>query len=95
MDMDTFEPEQEVAVPADLLQQEPLLEVVGIKPSTDLSDKVRLAAGISMTRLQTKTLSAAQQKRLTTARKMKEVTSTDKKPPWKMPSSLEMGAVGV
>jgi hypothetical protein len=60
MDTNTSEPEQEVAVPAELLQQEPHVE-----SSVDLSDEVRLAAGVSMTRLQTKKLSGAQWKRLT------------------------------
>jgi hypothetical protein len=47
-----------------------------------------------MTRLQTKRLSGAQQKRLTRERKMEEGTRTGKKPPRKTPLSLEMGAVG-
>jgi hypothetical protein len=95
MDTNTFEPEQEAVVPADLLQQEAHVEVVGPKPSTDLSDEVRLAAGKSMTRLPTKKLSAVRWKRLTRERKMKkEGTWTDKKPPRKTPSSLGMGAAG-
>jgi hypothetical protein len=65
MDTNTFEPEREVAAPADLLQQEPHVEVVGSKSSVDLSDEERLAADVSATRLQTKKLSGAQWKRLT------------------------------
>jgi hypothetical protein len=93
MDTSTFEPEQEAAAPADLLQQEPHVEVVGSKSSVDLSDEERLAADVSMTRLQTKKLSGAQWKRLTRERKMEEGTWMDKKPPRKTPSSQEMGAV--
>jgi hypothetical protein len=70
------------------------VEAVHSKSSVDLSDEKRLAAGVSMTRLQTKRLLGAQQKRLTTERKMKEGTWTDKKPPRKIPSSQEMGVVG-
>jgi hypothetical protein len=94
MDMNTFEPEQEEAAPADLLQQEPHVEVVDSKASIDLSDEGRLAAGVSMTRLQTKRLSGAQWKRLTRETKMKEGTWVDKKPSRKTPSSQEMGVVG-
>jgi hypothetical protein len=98
MDMNTFEPEQEEAAPADLLRQEPHVEVVRSKSSVDLSDEERLAAGVSMTGLQTKKLSEVQRKGLTRERKMKEGTWMDKKPPRKAPSSQEMvqwGAVGV
>jgi hypothetical protein len=94
MDTNTFEPEQEAAVPADLLQQETHVEVVDSKFSVYLSDEGRLAAGVSMTRLQTKRLAGAQRKRLTRERKMKEGTWTYTKPPRKTPSSQEMGAVG-
>jgi hypothetical protein len=94
MDTNTFEPKQEAAVPADLLQQEPHVEVVGYKPSVGLSDNERLAAGISTTILQTEKLSGLQWKRLTRERKMKEGTWVDKKPPRKIPSSQEMGTAG-
>jgi hypothetical protein len=89
--MNTFEPEQEATVPTDLLQNEPPVEIARSKPSIDVSDEERLAAGISMTGLQTKKLSGAQWKRLTRERKMKEGTWSDKKPPRKTPSSQEMG----
>jgi hypothetical protein len=46
MDTDTFEPEQEVAAPADLLQQEPHVGVVDSKSSIDLSGEEGLAAGV-------------------------------------------------
>jgi hypothetical protein len=94
MNMNTFEPEQEAAAPAQFLQQEPHVEIVDSKSSVDLSDEERLAAGVSTTRLQTKRLSGVQRKRLTRERKMKEGTWTDKKPPRKTPSSQEMGVVG-
>jgi hypothetical protein len=94
MDMNVFEPEQGAGVPADLLQQEPHAEVGDSKSSVAPSDEERLAAGISMTRLQTKRLSGAQRKRLTRERK-KEGTWMDKMPPRKTPSSQEKGAVGV
>jgi uncharacterized protein YciW len=85
MDTNTFEPRQKAAAPADLLQQESHVEVVETQSSVDLSDEERWAAGISMTKLTTKTLSRAQQKRLTRERKMKEGTWIDKKPPRKSP----------
>jgi hypothetical protein len=69
------------------------VEVVHSKPSIDLSDEERLAAGVSTARLQTKRLLGAQRKRLTRERKKKEGTWTDKKPSRKTPSQ-EMGAVG-
>jgi phosphosulfolactate phosphohydrolase-like enzyme len=47
MDINIIEPEQGVAVAADLLQQESQVEVVGCKPSAVPSDEDRLAAGIS------------------------------------------------
>jgi hypothetical protein len=93
LDKNTFEPELEAAAPADLLRQEPHVEVVDSRSSVDLSDEERLAAGVSTTIQQTKRLSGAQRKRLTRERKMKEGTWTDK-PPRKTPSSQEMGAVG-
>jgi len=45
---------QEAGTTAELLQQEPHLEVVNVMPSVASSDEERLAAGISMTGLQTK-----------------------------------------
>jgi hypothetical protein len=94
MDTNTFEPEQEAAAPACILQQQLHVEVVDSKSSVDLSDEEKLAVGVSTTRLQTKRLSGAQWKRLTRERKIKEGTWTDKFPPRKTPSSQEMGAVG-
>jgi hypothetical protein len=94
VDTNAFEFEQKAAAPADLLQQEPHVEVVDSKSSLDLSDDDRLAAGVSKTRLQTKRLSGAQWKRLTRESKVKGRTWTDKKPPRKTPSSQEVGAVG-
>jgi len=64
---------QEAATTADLLQQEPHVEVVNLKSSVASSDE-RLAAGISTIGLQTKRLSGAQRKRLTRERKMREGT---------------------
>jgi hypothetical protein len=92
MDTNISEPEKGAAATADLLQQEPHVEVVDIKSSIASSDDERLAAGISKIGLQTKRLSGAQQKRLTRERKMKEGTWMEKKPPRKTPSSQEKGA---
>ena len=79
---------------ADLLQQDSQVEVVGSKPSSVNSDEDRLAAGISTIRLQTKSLSAAQWKKLIKAKKMKEGTWMVEKPPSKTPSSQEKVVVG-
>ena len=68
-----------------MLQQEPHAEVVDLIPSV-ASDEERLAAGISMIGLQTKSLSGAQRKRLTRERKMREGAWMEKKPPRKIPS---------
>jgi hypothetical protein len=62
MDTNRLEPEQEAAVPADLLQQEPHVEVADSKTSVDLSDEETLAAGVSTTRMQTKRLRSAMKK---------------------------------
>jgi hypothetical protein len=94
LDTNISEPEQGAAAPADLLQQEPHVEVVDSKSSVAPSDEERSAAGISTTGLQTKRLSGAQQKRLTRERKMKEGTRRDKKPPRKTLLSQEKGALG-
>jgi hypothetical protein len=93
MDTNISEPKQGAAATADLLQQEPHMEVVDIKSSVASSDEERLTAGISTIGLQTKRLSGAQRKRLTRDRKMKEGTWTEKKPPRKASSSQEKGAV--
>jgi hypothetical protein len=61
MDTNTFELEQGVAVPTDLLQQEPHAEVLAVSLPLP-SDEERLAAGVSTTRLQTKKLSGATEK---------------------------------
>jgi hypothetical protein len=90
IDTNTFELEQGAAVPADLLQQEPLVEVAGFKPSVTLSGELILAGGFPTIRLQTKKLSGAQRKKFTRARKMNEGTWTVKNPPRKAPSSQEM-----
>ena len=68
MDTNIIEPEQGVAVAADLLQQDSQVEVVGSKPSAVPSDEDRLAAGVFTTRLQTRRLSGAQRKKLIKAR---------------------------
>jgi hypothetical protein len=85
------EPKQGAADTADLLQQQPHVEVIDIKSSVASSDEERLAAGVSMIGLQTKRLSGAQQQRLTRERKM-EGTWTEKKPPRKTPLSQQKGA---
>jgi hypothetical protein len=94
MDMVIDEPEQGAAVAADLLQQDSHGEAVGSKPSIVSPDEERLAAGVSMIRLQTKRLSGAQWKKLIKERKMKEGTWTVEKPPRKTPSSQKKGATG-
>jgi hypothetical protein len=70
------------------------VEAVGLESSVVSSDEERLAAGISTIRLQTKRLSGAQQKRLIRERKMRERTWTENKPPRKIHSSQDKGAVG-
>jgi hypothetical protein len=55
------------------------------------SEEVRLAAGVSTTRLQTKRLSEARRKKLIMVKKMKEGTWTVVKPTGKTPSSQDMG----
>jgi hypothetical protein len=92
MDTNISEPKQGAAATADLLQQQPHVEVIDIKSSVASSDEERLAAGISTIGLQTKRLSGAQRKRLTKETKMKEGTWTEKKPPTKTPLSQEKGA---
>jgi hypothetical protein len=72
MDTNISEPKQGAADTADLLQQQPHVEVIHIKSSTASSDEERLAAGLSTIGLQTKRLAGAQWKRLTRERKMKE-----------------------
>jgi hypothetical protein len=54
-----FETEQGAAATADLLQYEPHVEVVDLKPSVASSDEERLTAGISAIGLQTNRLSGA------------------------------------
>jgi len=68
MDTKTFGTKQGAATTADLSQQEPHEEDAELKSSAASSDEERLAAGISMTGLQTKRLSGAQRKRLTRQR---------------------------
>jgi hypothetical protein len=92
MDTNISEPKQGTADIADLLQQQPHVEVLDIKSSVASSDEERLSAGISTIGLQTKRLSGAQRKRLTRERKMKEGTWTEKKHPRKTPLSQENGA---
>jgi hypothetical protein len=92
MDMNIPEPKQGAADTADLLQQQPYVEVIDIKSSAASSDEESLAAGISTIGLQTKRLPGAQWKRLTRERKMREGTWTEKKPPRKTPLSQEKGA---
>jgi hypothetical protein len=76
-----------VTVAADLIQQDSLVEAVGSEPFAVPSDEFRLAAGVTMTRLQTKRLSGAQRKKLIEVKKMKEGTWTVEKPTGKTPSS--------
>jgi hypothetical protein len=92
MDMNISELKQGAGATADLLQQQPHVEVIDIKSSIASSDEERVAAGIPTIGLQTKRLSGAQQKRLNRERKMREGTWTEKKPPRKTPSSQEKGA---
>ena len=94
MDTSISEIKQGAATSADLLQQEPHVEVIEQKPSVASSDEERLAAGISTIGLQTKRLSGAQRKRLIRERKMREGTWTVEKPPRKTPSSQAKGEVG-
>jgi hypothetical protein len=64
MDKKTFElqSKQGAATSADLLQQEPHVEVTDPKPSAASAGKERLAEGITTIRLQTKRLSGAQRR---------------------------------
>ena len=82
-DTNNSETKQGAAVPADLLRQKPHVEVIDLKSSAVSSDEERLAAKISTIGLQTKRLPAAQRKRLTIERKIREGTWTEKKPPKK------------
>jgi hypothetical protein len=90
MDTNISEPKQGPADTADLLQQQPHVEVIDIKSSAASSDEERLAAGISTIGLQTKRLSGAQRKRLTRGRKMKEGNWMENKPPRKTPSQKKV-----
>jgi hypothetical protein len=63
---------------------------LGFEPFAVPSDEDRLAAGVSMTRLQTKRLSGAQWKKLIKAKKMMEGTWTFEKPTGRTPSSQDM-----
>jgi hypothetical protein len=74
MDTSISETKQGAATSADLLQQEPHVEVIEQKPSVLSSDEERLAAVISTIGLQDKRLSGAQRKRLTRERKKREGT---------------------
>jgi hypothetical protein len=56
------------------------------------SDEDKLAAGISTTGLQVKRLSGAQRKKLMKARKMREGTWMERKPPRKTPYPQDEGA---
>jgi hypothetical protein len=69
-------------------------KVIDPKPSVASSDKERLAAGISTIGLQTKRLSGAQWRKLTRARKMREGTWLEKKPPGKITLSQDINVVG-
>jgi hypothetical protein len=88
-----LEARQGAAAAADLSWQEPHMEVIDPRSSAVSSEEERLAAGISTIGLHTKRLSAAQRRKLTRERKMKEVTWTERKPPRKTPSS-DRSAVG-
>ena len=88
MDTKVMEPKQGVDTTADLLpQQQPQMKDVAQNLSAASSDEERLTVGIWMIELQNKRLSAAQRKRLTRERKMREGTWTVEKPPGKTPSS--------
>jgi hypothetical protein len=94
MDTTISETKQGAATSADLLQQEPHVEVIEQKPSAASSDEERLVAGISMIRLQAKRLPGAQRKKLTRERKIREGTWKEKKPPRKTHYPQGKGAVG-
>jgi hypothetical protein len=70
--MDTTEIELKQGAAADLLQQGPHVEVADSGTSAVSSDEERLAAGISMIRLQAKGPSGAQRRRLTREGGMKD-----------------------
>jgi hypothetical protein len=95
MDTSTSTTKQGAATSADLLQQEPHVEVTEQKSFAASSDEERLTAGISTIELQAKRLSGAQRKKLIRERKMREGTWMEKKPPRKTPSPQDKGVVGV
>jgi hypothetical protein len=88
MDTSIYETKQGAATSADLLPQEPRVEVIKQKPSVASSDEERLAAGISMIGLWSTV------EKLTRERKKMEGTRMEKKLPCTTPSSQDKGAVG-
>jgi hypothetical protein len=81
-----LESRQGAATSADLLWQEPHVEVIDPKSSVASSEEERLTAGISTIGLHTKTHPGAQRRKLTRERKMREGTWMERKPPRKTPS---------
>ena len=94
MDTSNFEIQQGAVNPVDLPQLKPHEEVKVQATSAVSSDEEKLAAGISTIGLQTKRLSAAQRRKLMKAKKMREGTWTEKKPPRKTPPPQDKGAEG-
>jgi hypothetical protein len=91
MDTSIFETEQEAVNPVDLSKPKPHVEVT---PTAVSSDEEKLAAGISMIGLQAKRLSGAQRKKLMRAKKVREGTWTERRPPRNTPSPQDKGAEG-
>jgi hypothetical protein len=91
MDTGTFETEQGAVNPVGLSQLKPHVEVT---PTALSSDEEKLAAGISTIGLQAKRRSGAQREKLMRAKKMREGTRTERRPPRKSPSPQDKGAEG-
>jgi hypothetical protein len=81
MDTSNFETEQGAVNPVDLSQPKPHVEVKEQTSTAVSSDEENLAVGISTIGLQAKRLSRAQRKKLMKARKMREGTWMERKPP--------------
>ena len=94
MDTSKFEIQQGAVNSEDLLQLEPQEEAKVQTTSAVSSDEEKLAAGILTIGLQTKRLSGAQRRKLMKAKKMKEGTWTERKPPRKTTPLQDKGAEG-
>jgi hypothetical protein len=96
MDSGTLEPKptQGAASSADFSQHDNHAKVIDRKSSAVSFDEERLAVGISTIGLQTKRLSGAQRRKLTTARKMREGPWMEEKPPGKTTLSQDGNVVG-